>query len=97
MADEERIDSLRGLLAETAHAHHEATGGVNRQWAEWYAAYLEGKIDSHVAFSPDPSTIEEWLVAADERHQAEEPETKYWPTLYARYILEDYAVDHDQS
>lgn len=97
MVEEERIDSLRGLLAETAHAHHEATGGVNPRWAKWYAEYLEGKIDSHLGFSPDRKLIEEWLTAADERHRAEEPETKYWPTLYAGYILEDYALDHEQS
>lgn len=93
MADDDQIEALRALLAETAHAHHEATGGVNPQWAEWYADYLHGKIDEYVGFSPDVDTIASWLTAADERHQAEEPDTKYWPTLYARYILENYAKE----
>jgi len=97
VADDEHIERLGGLLAETAHAHHEATGGVNPpEWAPWYADYLQGKIDGSVGFSPDPVTVESWLTMADERHQAEEPETKYWPTLYARYIIEDYAQEHEQ-
>ena len=93
MATDEATDELRGLLAETAHAHHEATGGVNPEWAAWYADYLFGKIDPYVGFSPDRATIEGWLTAAEQRHQTEEPDEKYWPTLYARYILEDYAPE----
>ena len=76
MAEDKDIERLRGLLAETGHAHHEATGGVNPEWAAWYADYLQGKIDRSVGFSPDPSTVEAWLTMADERHHAEEPETK---------------------
>jgi hypothetical protein len=90
--DEARIEGLRELLAETAHAHHEATGGPNSNWSGWYAEYLVGKIDEYVGSSPDVETISSWLTAADNRHQTEEPDTKYWPTVYARYIVEDYAA-----
>ena len=92
MDDEARIEGLTNLLAETAHAHHEATGGPNANWSGWYAEYLLGKIDEFVAFSPDVETISSWLTDAEERHDTEEPETKYWPTVYARYIVNDYAA-----
>lgn len=92
MDDEARIEGLRALLAETAHAHHEATGGPNASWANWYAEYLQGKVDEYVGFSPDVATIAGWLLAAEGRHESEEPDEKYWPTVYARYIVEDYAA-----
>jgi hypothetical protein len=90
--DEARIEGLRALLAETAHAHHEATGGPNANWAGWYGEYLYGKIDEYVESSPDMATISGWMIAAEERHESEEPEDKYWPTIYARYIVEDYSA-----
>lgn len=93
MDDQPRIEGLRDLLAETAHAHHEATGGPDSNWSGWYADYLAGKIDEFVGFSPDVETISAWMTAADKRHLAEEPEEKYWPAVYARYIVEDFATE----
>ncbi len=93
MADQDKIEALQRLLAETADAHHKATGGPDSNWAGWYADYLHGKIDEQVGFSPDVETLAAWLTAADERHRTKEPEIKYWPTVYARYILEDYATE----
>ncbi len=91
MADEQAAEALRALLAETAHAHHEATGGVNNAWADWYADYMSGRLGDIIGFEPDVTMTSAWLTAADERHKTEEPDVRYWPTLYARYILEDYA------
>jgi hypothetical protein len=90
--NEARIEGLRALLADTAHAHHEATGGPNANWAGWYAEHLYGRIDEYVGSSPDMATISDWMIAAEKRHEAEEPENKYWPTVYARYIVEDYSA-----
>lgn len=92
MEREARIEGLRALLAETAHAHHEATGGPNANWADWYGEYLHGKIDAYVGSSPDMATISGWMIAAEKRHESEEPENNYWPTVYARYIVEDYSA-----
>jgi hypothetical protein len=40
MSDAEARSELEGYLVTTAKAHHKATGGVNPQWAEWYAEHL---------------------------------------------------------
>ena len=81
---------LTRLLAATARAHHEATGGVNHDWADWYAKRLLGEIDDYVGFSPDAATIAGWLAAADARQKAADPDGR-WPPFYARYILEEHA------
>jgi hypothetical protein len=93
VTNQAQIDALSVLLADTASAHHEATGGPDEDWAGWYAEFLVGKIDEHVGSSPDVETIKAWMIAADERHRGQDADVRYWPTLYARYILEDYAAE----
>ena len=87
MAEPEKVTKLGRLLAATARAHHDETGGANDQWAAWYAARLTGDIDSHVGFSPSVDIVEDWLTVAHERHQAEAPESR-WPFYYAELILD---------
>jgi hypothetical protein len=87
MADRESVTQLGRLLAAAARAHHDETGGTNEQWADWYAARLEGEIDTHVGFSPKPDQIRDWLTSADAKYQAEAPETR-WPFYYAQLILD---------
>lgn len=87
MADRDSVTQLGRLLAATARSHHEATGGVNEHWAEWYASRLVGEIDSHVGFSPSLDQVREWLTIADEKHRAEAPEAR-WPFYYAELILD---------
>jgi hypothetical protein len=88
VADRER--GLRHLLAATAQAHHEATGGPNTKWAQWYAERLEGHIDEFVGFSPSVDEITGWLLDADRRQRAEDPDGR-WTAFYARMFVEDYA------
>jgi hypothetical protein len=90
MVDESAQRGLARLLATTARAHHEATGGINEEWAQWYAEYLADRIDEFVGFSPSVEIIGEWLVAADDKQRAEDPEGR-WPPAYARFILEELA------
>lgn len=92
MNDDDRLRGLARLLAGTARAHHEATGGVNAEWALWYAERLQGDIDEFVGSSPSVETIRDWLVAADQQHRAEAPDD-HWPTYYARLFTEEYADD----
>ena len=92
MPDQDRSHELSRLLAATARAHHEATGGINDDWAAWYADHLVGDIDPFVGFSPSAQQVREWLVTADERHRAQAPDDR-WPPFYARYILEEHAKD----
>jgi hypothetical protein len=91
MVDESAQHGLTRLLAGTARAHHDATGGSNDSWAQWYAEHLAGKIDDFVGFSPSVETIGEWLVAADDKQRAEDPDG-HWPSAYARYILAEPAA-----
>jgi hypothetical protein len=87
MSDRDRHHGLMRLLAATARAHHEATGGINSNWAQWYAEYLSGDIDEFVNGSPSVETIRDWLVQADESHRADDPDGR-WPPFYATIIIE---------
>ena len=82
------------LLGSAGRAHHEAVGGPNPRWAEWYAEHLVGDIDEHVGFSPSVEEIAGWLREADARHKAEASE-KRWPAHYAEWILDSLKSDAD--
>lgn len=75
------------LLATTARAHHEATGGPNANWAQWYAARMHPEVGDALGVTPDVATLADWLTAADERYQRETPDVS-WPTAYAGWFLE---------
>ena len=80
---------LVGHFVATARAHHEATGGVNPGWAEWYAERL---IDDVNAVVPTEMTIKEltrWLEEADRRYRSQDQD-KSWPKAYAEWLLDDF-------
>lgn len=88
MTEDDALDRLVEHLKAAARAHHQATGGVNPAWAEWYAEHL---IDDINQFSKREMTVEalsEWLAEADRRFRAEMPEMS-WPRAYATWMLED--------
>lgn len=85
----ERQRGLARLLAATARAHHEATGGINDDWAAWYAEQLDGDIDRFVGYSPPVQEVAAWLTEADERHRTEASDDR-WPPFYAQLILEEF-------
>lgn len=88
MTDRNALEGLVEHLKETARAHHEATGGVNPAWAEWYAEHL---IDDVKELSKREMTVQElsvWLADADRRYRAEPPEMS-WPRAYATWLLEE--------
>lgn len=87
MVNGNRLEGLKELLKETARAHHEATGGVNAAWAQWYARYLEHRVRAYVGYDPGVETLATWLSTADVRYRAEE-HTMGWPRFYAGFILE---------
>ena len=92
MDGQQKQRGLTRLLASTARAHHEATGGVNDDWARWYADRMMGAIDEFVGFSPHVDSIHVWLIAAEDKQRTEDPDER-WPPAYARYILDEYAQD----
>ncbi len=86
--DTETYRTLVGYFVAAARAHHEATGGVNPQWAEWYAEHLiddvNDTLDSHMGIDE----LAEWLVEADRRYRGEDQELS-WPKAYASWLLPD--------
>lgn len=80
------IEELKELLKSVARAHHEATGGVNAAWAEWYAEHLRDAIVPLIGANPRVEEIAGWLTAADIEYTAEKRNVS-WPRYYARFIL----------
>jgi len=87
VTDDDRRRALSRLLAATARAHHEATGGENASWPRWYAEQMEGRLDEILGISPDLETVAAWLAAADDRYRGESPDAS-WPSAYAAWIIE---------
>lgn len=88
MADPDRSRQLSRLLGAAGRAHHEAFGGPNSGWPEWYAEFLVANgIAEHVGFDPTIEQVADWLREADARHRADAPEDR-WPPYYADYILD---------
>lgn len=77
---------LIGHFIETAKAHHEATGGVNPQWANWYAERLIEPVRDLVDRNMELDALVAWLEEADRRYREEEPEVS-WPKAYAGWLL----------
>lgn len=80
------IEELKELLKAVARAHHEATGGINAAWAEWYAEHLRDAVAPVIGANPSVEEIAGWLTAADIEYRAEERDVS-WPRYYARFIL----------
>ncbi len=81
------LHQLIGHLIDTARAHHETTGGVNPQWAQWYAERLVEPVRELVDEDMTVDTLAGWLEDADKRYQEESPEVS-WPKAYASWLLE---------
>jgi hypothetical protein len=75
-----------GYLITTANAHHEATGGVNPKWAEWYAGDLIDNVNRVLDADMSVDELAEWLIEADRRYQEEGPKMS-WPKAYASWLL----------
>lgn len=86
VSDTEARSELMGYLITTANAHHEATGGVNPQWAEWYAGDLIGDVNRVLDADMSVDELAEWLIGADRRYREEGPEMS-WPKAYASWLL----------
>ena len=88
MTESEGFDALVGRLVATARAHHEATGGVNPQWADWYASKLVDDVNEVRGDVMTATELSEWLVEADRRYR-DEDQSMSWPKAYATWMLAD--------
>lgn len=88
MSDRDDLEGLVELLKRTARAHHEATGGVNPAWAEWYAERMIDDLKSLSEREVKVDQLSSWLADADRRYRAESPGMS-WPRAYASWFLEE--------
>ena len=89
MVASEHFDEIVGYLVATAAAHHAATGGVNPQWAGWYATNLVDDLNSVFSSEIEVDELADWLAEADHRYR-NEPQTSSWPKAYATWLIEDH-------
>lgn len=87
-----RHHALVELLNKAADAHHDATGGPDPEWVSWYARFLVDEIDDLLGYPVGQEKIEDWLLAAERRRQAESIGDEWAPT-YARSILDAVAAE----
>lgn len=80
-----------GLLVNTARAHHEATGGVNPEWASWYAERMIDELNGALEADIDTDELADWLADADRRYRAG-PQTESWPKAYARWLVDEFGT-----
>jgi hypothetical protein len=88
MSEQDTVESLVTLLKQTARAHHEATGGVNPAWAEWYAEHMIEDLRNLSIKEMTTDELSTWLADADRRYRAETPEMS-WPRAYATWFIEE--------
>ncbi len=85
-SDSETRSDLVSYLVSTAKAHHVATGGVNPQWAEWYAEHLITDVNRLLDVDMSVDELAEWLIGADQRYREESPGLS-WPKAYSSWLL----------
>jgi len=88
MTDPNATEALVKSLKQTARAHHEATGGVNSQWSDWYAERLIDDVNRFTTKQRTADELSSWLASADQRYQDENPDMS-WPRAYATWLSEE--------
>lgn len=89
MVASDHFDEIVAYLVATARAHHAATGGVNPEWARWYAEHLVDDLNSVLSSDIEVDELADWLAEADHRFRRE-PQTSSWPKAYATRLIEEY-------
>lgn len=87
MSESDQFEEIVGHLVATAKAHHAATGGINAQWARWYAEHVIDDLNKVLGAELDVEELELWLTDADRRYR-NEPQTRSWPKAYAGWLIE---------
>lgn len=79
---------LKVALVKAAQGHHAATGGVNANWADWYAEHLVEDVNALLGTDKTVDELAKWLSSADVRYRSEDPEAS-WPHAYADWLVEE--------
>lgn len=92
MTDSDLTEVIAHHMVNTARAHHEATGGVNPQWANWYAERLVDDVNQALGSDMDVDQLAQWLSDADQRYRSE-PQDHSWPKMYARWLVDEHTSE----
>ena len=82
------LKALVSSFIATARAHHEATGGINPGWADWYAERLVADVNQITGSELSPGELSDWLRDADRRFREDEPDVS-WPKAYAAWFIDE--------
>lgn len=89
MSNDQIRDRLIAILIRTAQAHHLAMGGVNEEWANWYAERAVDDVNELLDLQLNIEEFAGWLEEADSRYRSEEPGMS-WPKAYADWFLTEH-------
>ena len=91
MSKVELLEELIAIFRATAEAHHQAfieTGGVDPEWASWYAGHMEARLNGALRVRLTHEQIVDLLLRADTDHQHVAP-GRDWAIFYAEYFLSE--------
>jgi len=86
MTETDAHRDLRHLLVGAAKAHHAVHPGPSDTWANWYGEHIYFGVQPLTVSEPSLETLEGWLIEAEARSAAEQPDGE-WPDHYATWIL----------
>ena len=91
MSDQNKVRALARLIDAAGQAHHEAIGGADPEWPEWYANQMYPAVLAHVDSNPSVDEVAQWLAEADELHRTAAPEAP-WAEFYADTIIRSHST-----
>ena len=93
MTDAEGIAALLEEAAETHHRVYRITGGVDADWASWYAEWLLrlSELPTLLGATPVRSELVYMLVKLDKEHTASRG-VESWPEFYASRLVERFSA-----
>ena len=87
-------EQIEALLVEAGQKHHQAyssSDGVDPEWAQWYASYLQVRLWDSLGTLFSRSTLTYLMVRGDLLAQASEDPSQ-WPMIYTRLLREQAAA-----
>jgi len=87
------VGQLAQLFEETGHAHHEAfaaTGGVDPDWAIWYADHAVDRVNSLLGTELSRAELVYEVIGLSREQPVKAPDAA-WPDYYASSLVDRLA------